>query len=108
MALIVDDLEAPKDLFSSGAPDSYPPVGEVVNDIDHPSIPSILCFSHLLELIDFETWRELQCNIAMQLFFQFGQIWVVDRKGSLKNRDWEGQNYLEKTASEMHLAPRIS
>jgi len=71
MALNVDDLEAPKDLFGSRAPDSYP-----------------------LELVDFETWRELQCNIAMKLFFQFGKIWVVDRKGSLKSRDWEGQNYL--------------
>ena len=31
----------------------------------------------------------------MQLFLQLGKIWVVDGKGSLNIRHWEGQNYLE-------------
>ena len=50
---------------------------------------------NLLELVDCETWRKLQCNITMQLFFKFWKIWVIDGKGSLIVRDREGQNDLE-------------
>ena len=50
---------------------------------------------HLLELVDCETWRELQCNITMQLFFKFGKIWVINGKGSLIVRDREGQDDLK-------------
>ena len=50
---------------------------------------------HLLELVDCETWRELQCNITMQFFFKFGKIWVINGKGSLIVRDREGQDDLK-------------
>ena len=52
-------------------------------------------WGHLLELVDCETWRELQCNITIQFFFKFGKIWVINGKGSLIVRDREWQNYLE-------------
>ena len=54
-----------------------------------------MCVCDLLELVDGETWRKLQGNITMQLFLKFGKVWVIDRKGSLNIRDWEGQNNLE-------------
>ena len=54
-----------------------------------------LMLSHLLKLVDCETWGELQCNIAMQLFLKFRKIWVIDGKCSLIVRDREGQNDLE-------------
>ena len=52
-------------------------------------------WSHLLELVDCETWRKLQRNITVQLFFKFRKIWVIDGKGSLTVRDRERQNDLE-------------
>ena len=52
-------------------------------------------WGHLLELVDCETWRELQCNITMQFFFKFRKIWVIDGKDFLIARDREGQNDLE-------------
>ena len=54
-----------------------------------------LMWNYILELVDCETWGELQCNITMQLFLKFGKIWVIDGKGSLTVRDRKGQNDLE-------------
>ena len=44
---------------------------------------------HLLELVDCETWWELQFDITMQLFVKFGKIWVIYGKCSLTIRDRE-------------------
>ena len=54
---------------------------------------------NLLELVDFETWRELQCNILMQrnATLQFGKIGVIDREGLLNVGDWVGQDHLENS-----------